>query len=80
MENDANVFIAGTIISLFTGIICVVIAESKGIPKSKNGLWFAVGFFLNLLGIIITLLQSKQMAGFVETGKMKLCPYCKEPV
>ncbi len=68
------------IVGLVCGMVAIAIAEGKGHPKSANGKWFATGFFLGPIGVVIALLSSKQTAGFVEQGKMKVCPFCKESI
>jgi hypothetical protein len=67
-----------SILSLLTGMICISIAERKGYTKAQLGVWFAVGFFLNIIGIIITLVSPKKAGKLIQQGKMQMCPFCRE--
>ena len=57
-------------VSIFTGIISYAIAENKGHTGNSLSLWFAIGFFFSVLGVVASLLISK----------VKVCPSCKESV
>ncbi len=57
-------------VSIFTGIISYSIAEDKGRTGNSLGLWFAIGFLFNVLGVVASLLITK----------VKVCPSCKESV
>jgi hypothetical protein len=70
--------IATLIVALFCGFGCIVIIENKGYPKSKNGMWFAIGYLFSFFGLIAAALSPSQTAGHVESGKMKDCSFCKE--
>ncbi len=48
---------ASAITGLFCGWGCVVIAKGKGFPESKNGMWFAIGFFFSFFGLIAAALS-----------------------
>ena len=61
------------------GIASAVIATNKG--RSSGG-WFVLGFLLGPFGLILALVVSKNQEaldeGSIQSGEMKLCPYCAE--
>lgn len=61
------------------GVICAVVANNKG--RSGCG-WFILGFILGPIGLILSLVISKNEAvinaNSIQTGIMKKCPYCAE--
>ena len=61
------------------GIACAVIATNKG--RSGGG-WFVLGFLLGPFGLILALVVPKNQEaldeGSIQSGEMKLCPYCAE--
>ncbi|NTW99663.1 MAG: hypothetical protein HGB35_07015 [Geobacteraceae bacterium] len=72
--------LVSAIIGLICGTAAVVISEGKGYPKSSNAKWFAIGFFLGPIGVVVALHSGKETKGLVERGEMKICPFCKETV
>ena len=72
-------FISWAIFWLLCGIVSAVIASNKG----RSGCsWFALGFVLGPIGIILALVVSKNEATVtdkaIQSGEMKKCPYCAE--
>jgi len=67
------------VIWLMCGVIAAVVASGKG--RSGCG-WFAIGFLLGPLGLILSLVVSTETAEVekraVEEGGMKKCPYCAD--
>ena len=63
------------------GLIAGVIAEDKGLSGCS---FFAVGFLLGPLGIVVALVMPKTQAKIdkdaVKSGKMRKCPACAELV
>jgi hypothetical protein len=68
------------IVGMLCGMATMAIAENRGNPRSANLKWFVTGFFLGIFGVIIALISPKKTEGFVETGKMIVCPFCKEHI
>ncbi len=58
----------------------VIIAEKKGYKGAALAGWCFVGLLFNLLGILIVLIVPTKAEGYIQQGKMKVCPFCKEAV
>ncbi len=63
---------------------CVVIAEKKGYTGGLEFVFFFVGVFFNLLGVLIMLLIPVRAEGVtaasLASGELKICPFCKESI
>lgn len=64
---------------ILIGIASAVVAANKG--RSGCG-WFALGFLLGPVGLILALVVPKNQEVIeeksVQSGDMKKCPYCAE--
>ncbi len=64
---------------IFCGVVSAVVASNKG--RSAIG-WFFVGILLGPIGIILSLVVSKNTEqvelSAVQDGHMKKCPFCAE--
>ena len=76
-----NLIYAGVfaVIWLLSGVVSPVVATNKG--RSGCG-WFALGFLLGPLGLILALVVSRNQPvldrRMVMRGEMQFCPYCAE--
>ena len=67
------------VIWLLSGVVSAVVATNKG----RRGCgWFALGFLLGPLGLILALVVSRNQPvldrRMVMRGEMQFCPYCAE--
>lgn len=65
------------VMSTVWGFVAAAIANSKGHSKY---LWFALGFFLGLIGVLIIGLMGDVRKPETVVAYMKQCKFCKEPV
>ena len=66
-------------------IVCGIASAIVGKNKGRSGCgWFAIGFCLGPIGLILALVvsadQTKLEEKSVEAGEMKQCPFCAELV
>ena len=74
-----EIFVGLIVIWVLFGVACAVIATNKG---RSGGSWFVLGFLLGPFALILALVVSKNQEvldeGSIQSGEMKLCPYCAE--
>lgn len=74
-----EIFVGLLVVWVLFGIACAVIATNKG--RSGGG-WFVLGFLLGPFALILALVVSKNQESIdnksLQSGEMKLCPYCAE--
>lgn len=67
------------IVWLLFGIVCGVIAETRGLGPVK---WFVIGLLIGPFGIVLVLVlppnEKKLEEAALEGGKFARCPYCAE--
>jgi hypothetical protein len=67
------------IVWLLFGIVCGVIAETRGLGPVK---WFVIGLLIGPFGVVLVLVlppnEKKLEEAALEGGKFARCPYCAE--
>ena len=78
-ETAIYLTIIGIIGLIFCGAISSYIAEAKGL---RGGVWFLIGFFIGIFGVLIVAVVSKNEEELVRRqvteGKLRKCPACAE--
>ena len=58
----------------------VSIAEKKGWDKQQKILALLAGLLFTFFGVLLVRLLPAGKSGNVASGKMKICPFCKEAI
>jgi uncharacterized membrane protein YeaQ/YmgE (transglycosylase-associated protein family) len=83
--SDSGMIYLYIIVGLIFGFIFGFIGKKISVDKGRSpGEGFALGFFLGVIGLIIIILQSRNLEAIeqsnIASGLYKKCPYCAEVI